>query len=363
MVPHPQRSGKKLAFIMEQDALVASSQQVKLPLALFTFESNKKKQLLFDPSTKKICGIISAAFADAICVFENGGWLLMLQHKQHGFQEQQEQTIFLVHASTGRRLELPACPSVVDGLFVFYVGSSEVPLVVACIETISKVPTVHVACPGDIYWSVYKNMEDSSCLPQHPYTRVKCTLIIDVVLLGKQAVCVDYHGKILIFDVTEMSWRTALSKGWNERNAHFLVASSGKVVLISCRRFCGRFCDFKFFKLNAEALEWSPLDDTELDGSSWFLYRGRSILAREEGKRKVYTFYPNQWGGSTPIDADSSRKRKVAHMKSLSSREKSITNIFMHDLEDDVVTKVLPASIVTEERHWVRSSVFGGPFQ
>ncbi|KAF7103300.1 hypothetical protein CFC21_104301 [Triticum aestivum] len=349
---------------MEQDALLASSQQAKLPLALFIFESNKKKQLLFDPSTKKIRGIISVAFADATCVFENGGWLLMLQHKQHGFQEQQEQTIFLVHASTGRRLELPACPSVIDGLFVFYVGSSEVPLVVVCIETISGVPTVYVACPGDIYWSVYKNIEDGSHLPLDPHRRIKCTLIIDAVLLGKQAVCVDYHGKILIFDVTEMSWRrTALSKGWNERDAHFLVASSEEVVLISCRRFRGRFCDFKFFKLDAEALEWSPLDDTELDGCSWFLYRGRSILAREEGKRKVYTFYPSQWGGSTPIDADSSRKRKVAHMKSLSSREKSVTNIFMHDLEDGVVRTVLPASIVTEERHWLRSSVFGGPFQ
>uniref|UniRef100_A0A453SP30 KIB1-4 beta-propeller domain-containing protein n=2 Tax=Aegilops tauschii TaxID=37682 RepID=A0A453SP30_AEGTS len=199
---------------MEQDTLLASSQQAKLPLALFTFESNKKKQLLFDPSTKKIRRIISAAFADATCVFENGGWLLMLQHKQHGFQEQQEQTIFLVHANTGRRLELPACPSVIDGLFVFYVGSSEVPLVVVCIETISGVPTVHVACPGDIYWSVYKNTEDGSHLRLDPHRRIKCTLIIDVVLLGKQAVCVDYHGKILIFDVTEMSWRrTALSKG------------------------------------------------------------------------------------------------------------------------------------------------------
>lgn len=348
---------------MEQDALLASSQHVKLPLALFTFDSNKKKQLLFDPSTKKIRGIISAAFADATCVFENGGWLLMLQQKQHGFQKQQEQTIFLVHASTGRRLELPACPSVVDGLFVFYVGSREVPLVVACIETVSRVPTVHVACPGDIYWSVYKNIEDGSHLLQDPHRRIKFNLIVDVVLLGRQAVCVDYHGKILIFNVTEMSWRTALSQGWSEKDAHFLVASGEKVVLISCRRFRGRFCDFKFFKLDAEALEWSPLDDTELNDSSWFLYRGRSILVREEGKRRVYSFYPNQWGGSTPINAESSRKRKVAHNNSMSSREKSVTNIYMHDLEDGVVRTVLPASIVTEERLWLRSSVFGGPFQ
>uniref|UniRef100_A0ACD5UHG8 Uncharacterized protein n=1 Tax=Avena sativa TaxID=4498 RepID=A0ACD5UHG8_AVESA len=347
---------------MEPDVLPASSQQVKLPFALFALESNGQKRLLFDLSTKKIHGVVSATFADATCVFENGGWLLMIQHKQQGFQEQHLQTIFLVHASTGRRVDLPACPSVVDGLFVFYIGSHEVPLVVACIETVSKVLTVHVACPGDVYWSVYKNMDDSSHLLQDPHRRIKFTLIVDAVLLGKQAVCVDYNGKILIFDVTEMRWRTALSPGWSEKNAHFLVASGEKVVLVSCHRCRARFCDFRFFKLDAEALEWSPVDDTELRDSSWFLYRGRSFRVREEGKRRVYTFYPSQWGGSTPIDAESSRKRKVAHNKSMHPREKSITNIYMHDLEDGVVRTVLPTSIVTEARHWLQSGVFGGPF-
>ncbi|KAM0915322.1 hypothetical protein ACQ4PT_010929 [Festuca glaucescens] len=346
---------------MEPDATPASAQQAKLPLALFALESNSKKRLLFDLSTKKIRGVVSAVSADATCVFENGGWLLMIQHKKQCFEEQHLETIFLVHASTGRRVDLPPCPSVVDRLFVFYIGSHEMPLVVVCIETISKVPTVHVACPGDVYWSVYKN--DGSHLLQDPHRRIKFTLIVDVILLGKQAVCVDYHGKILIFDVTEMSWKTALSPGWSERDAHFLVASGEKVVLISCRRYRARFCDFKFFKLDAEALEWSPLDDTELDDSSWFLYRGRSFRARGEGKRRVYTFYPNQWGGSTPIDAESSRKRKVAHNKSMHLREKSVTNIYMHDLEDGVVRTVLPASIVTEARHWVQAGVFGGSFQ
>lgn len=345
---------------MEPDAPPASSQQAKLPLALFALESNSKKRLLFDLSTKKIRGVVCTAYPDAICVFENGGWLLMIQHKRQGIEEEHLEAIFLLHARTSRRVDLPACPSVVDGLFVFYIGSHEVPLVVACIETISGVPTVHVTCPGDMYWSVYKN---TSHLLQDPPRRIKCNLIVDVVLHGKQAVCVDYYGRILIFDVTEMSWRTALSPGWDEREAHFLVASGEKVVLISCRRYGARFCDFKFFKLDAEALEWSPLDDTELDDSSWFLYRGRSFRATGEGKRRVYTFNPNQWGGSTPIDAQSSRKRKVAHNKSMHPREKCITNIYMHDLEDGVVRTVLPASIVTEARHWVQSGVFGGPCQ
>lgn len=37
-----------------------------------------------------------------------------------------------------------------------------------------------------------------------------------------------------------------------------------------------------------EALEWSPLDDPELDDNSiWFLREGCAFRVREEGERKV----------------------------------------------------------------------------
>jgi hypothetical protein len=108
-----------------------SSEEVKLPMALFAVERNSNKRLLFDVTTQKIRGVSSSVFPNATCAFENGGWLLMVQPKPLDFKEQ---AVFLVHQGTSRRLDLPAFGSSSNGLFVFYVNSHGTPLVVARVQ-------------------------------------------------------------------------------------------------------------------------------------------------------------------------------------------------------------------------------------
>jgi len=149
---------------------------VKLPLALFAIECNSKKRLLFDVSSGKIRGVTSSVFPHATCAFENGGWLLMIQHKEGYFQGR---TVFLVHPSSGRRLDLPEFPCSeegYDGFFVFYVGTQETPLVVARVEIWSVVPTVHIACPGDMYWTVYKHGVEPPHMSRKMRKLLECTL-------------------------------------------------------------------------------------------------------------------------------------------------------------------------------------------
>ncbi|KAJ1267444.1 hypothetical protein BS78_07G056300, partial [Paspalum vaginatum] len=325
------------------------SEQMK---AMFAVEHCSKTRLLFDVSSRKIHGVSSSAFPDATCAFENGGWLLMIQGKS------QEQTAFLVHPSSGRQLHLPPvlCPRD-RGVFVFYVSShAGTPLVVARIEIWSLVPTVHIACPGDGYWSVYTHDDvdlrgSSSGVPPEPPT-----CIVD----------------ILMFDVTEMTWRrrrrmrrtTAPGPAGIIRrdDGCFLVAaaSAGEVVLVS-RSHTAAAADgaFKFFKLDMEALEWSLLDDRELDDTSWFLCKGQSFRAKEAGKRKVYTFgRPKNCTGSA-VEATTT----ASCLSSTFRHEifKSITNICAYDLDDGTVDMVIPASVVTEVRHWVQPSIFATP--
>ena len=48
----------------------------------------------------------------------------------------------------------------------------------------------------------------------------------------------------------------------------------------------GRGSAFRFFKQSVE-VEWSLLDDQELDDTSWFLCKGKSIRAKKEVRTKV----------------------------------------------------------------------------
>uniref|UniRef100_A0A0D3GKH6 Uncharacterized protein n=1 Tax=Oryza barthii TaxID=65489 RepID=A0A0D3GKH6_9ORYZ len=321
---------------MEPDASPTSttscSKQSKLPLALLTLECNSNKCFLFDPSTKQTRGAtdMAAFFPDAATLaFENRGWLLMPPARENTANR------LPVHAGNGRRVDLLVFRSVAGGLFVFHINSHGEPLVVACVETASDYPTI---------------------LPR------------------RRVVCADYRGRISVFDMTETAWRTPVpSPGWNWQEDHFLVTASGEgggeeeeeeeVILVSCRRRDDRFCEFKFFKLDI-AMAPSPLEAGDLDGFSWFLCRGRSSRLREEkGGRKVYTFCPDRlWGESRTIDLGNGKKRKMAPFNPRGLIEKSITNVYAHNLVDGVVEELLPASIVTEARHWVHSAVFSEPF-
>ncbi|XP_044958220.1 uncharacterized protein LOC123409356 [Hordeum vulgare subsp. vulgare] len=171
----------------------ASEEARVLPLALFAVEHNSKKRLLFDVSSRNIRGITSMLFPDAFVEFESCGWLLMVRRKPFYFQEQ---VVFLVHPSTGRRIDMPVLRSPNSGYFVFYVDprGSGTPLVVACIQIMSVVPTVHVACPGDVYWCVHKHTcqlhpSEAMCRSIHN------TLIMDVALVGTQAVYLCEGGR------------------------------------------------------------------------------------------------------------------------------------------------------------------------
>ncbi|WVZ94935.1 hypothetical protein U9M48_040761, partial [Paspalum notatum var. saurae] len=326
-----------------------SEQMKQFPLSMLTVEHGSKKRLLFDVSSRKIHGVSSSVFPDATCAFENGGWLLMIQDNSQG-----QQTVFLVHPNSGRQLHLPPvlCPRD-RGVFVFYVNSHGTPLVVARIEIWSFVPTDHIACPGDGYWSVYTHDGvdlggSSSGVPPEP------TCIVDVALSGTQAVCLDLSGEVLMFDVTEMTWRrrrmgrTASPAGPTgiRRDGCFLVAaaSGGEVVLVSRSHTAADGVAFKFFKLDMEALEWSLLDDQELDDTSWFLCKGHSFRAKEAGKRKVYTFgRPKHCIGSVEATTASCFSSVFRH-----EIFKSITNIYAYDLDNGTVDMVIPASVVTE---------------
>lgn len=339
--------------------------QLQLPLALFAVERNSKKRLLFDVSSRKVRGISSVLFPDAFCESQNGGWLLMVQHKPFKLEEQ---IVFLVHPSTGRRIDLPLLRDASQGCFVAYIDSRGNPLVVACIEIMTVFPTVHITCPGDVYWCVYKHIDNPfmpeamcRCGRSTPMCRcTKSTYIIDVALIGTQAVCVESHGQILIFDVTEMTWRTVSCPEWTIGDAPYLVASNTEVVLISWDRGA-EVRAFKFFKLDVKALEWSSLDDGELDNTSWFLWKGQSFRVSEEGKRKVYTFGPDQCKPPMTSVTDSSTTMNWITYSTGGSKLKSITNIYVYDLVDGTVEMVIPASIVTEVRGWVQSSTFATP--
>lgn len=324
------------------------SKELMVPLALFAVELNSKKRLLFDVSSRKIHGVTSTVFPDAFCEFENGGWLLMAQHKPLSFQDQ---IVFLVHPSTGTHLDLPVLRSPNEGFFVFYVGSHGMPLVVAFIEIMSAVPTAHIACPGDVYWSIYKHISDPEM--SEAMHKVQSALIVDVVLLGKQAVCVDFHGQILSFSITDMIWRTVSScPDWSKQDSHFLVASNEQVVAIL--HPCKTGSAFKFFKLDLQAMEWSLLDDRELDNTSWFLCKGQSYRVKEEGKRRVYLFGPNKCAGSIVNGTEVATFTGSLGPSTL----KSITNIYAYDLVDETVETVIPASIVTEVHRWILPSTF-----
>ncbi|XBI02746.1 hypothetical protein VPH35_131253 [Triticum aestivum] len=285
-----------------------------------------RKRLLFDVSSGNIRGITSALFPDAFVEFESCGWLLMVRHKPFHFQEQ---VVFLVHPSTGRRIDMPVLRSPDNGA----------PLVVACIQIMSVVPTVHVACPGDVYWCVHKHTYPSTLS------------VMDMALVGTRAVCAEFLGQILIFDITEMTWRAASCPEWSIQDAHYLVASVGKVVIVSCPRASA----FKFLQLDMEALAWSPLDDQELEDTSWFLPQGQSIRVKEEDRNKVYTFHPRGRGN---LETESSDGWTIT---SGPATLKTITNIYAYDLVAGTVETVIPASIFTEVSCWVRPSTFATP--
>nr|CAB3468931.1 unnamed protein product [Digitaria exilis] len=321
-------------------------------MAMFTMDRSSKKRLLFDVTTRTIRSVTSSVFPDATCAFENGGWLLMLQRNNPpplGFVEQHQAAVFLLHPTTGTRLDLPplsSSSSSSSGLFVFYVNSHGAPLVVARVEAISLVPTVHVACPGDLFWSVYKHDVDVAAMEeethQHqPWRRqrrrrlVEPVSIADVALVGTQAVCLDAGGEVLGFDVAEMTWRRRTpavipDSGGIALYARSLVAAGGEVVLVSRPRGVG--------------LEWSPMERRELDDTRWFFRKGQSFRAMDPGKRRVYVF----GGGSTAAEAS---------VAGGSSGLKSTTNVYGYDLDDAPVEMVIPASIVTEGCRWVRPSV------
>ncbi|KAE8774461.1 hypothetical protein D1007_53166 [Hordeum vulgare] len=182
------------------------------------------------------------------------------------------------------------------------------------------------------------------------------TLIMDVALVGTQAVCAEFLGQILIFDITEMTWRAASCPEWSIQDAYYLVASIGKVVIVSCPRATTGSA-FKFLQLDMEVLAWSPLDNQELDDTSWFLSQGQSICAKEEGGRKVYTFHPRGRGSSA---TESSDGRTITPGP---ATLKTITNIYAYDLVAGTVETLIPASIVTEVSCWVRPSTFATPKQ
>ncbi|XP_062234202.1 uncharacterized protein LOC133931353 [Phragmites australis] len=336
------------------------SEELKLPLALFAVKRNSKRRLLFDVSSREIRGVSSPVFPEATCAFENGGWLLMIRHKPLCFQEQ---IVFLVHPSSGRRLDLPAVHSCDKAFFVFYVDSHGAPLVVARIEIWSLVPTIHIACPGDVYWSVYQHDADPPRISRAMRRVHEPTCFADVALLGTQAICLDLNGEILVFDVTEMAWRRTVScPEGSKQDANFLVASNGEVVLVSRSHTMENA--FKFFKLEMEVLDWSPLSDWELDGTSWFLRKGQSFRVKEAGKRKVYTFDGPKQSTKSASESSNSAVKVTTYFSGTSGHDetlKSITNIYAYDLDDGTVEMVIPASIVTEARHWVQPGIFATP--
>ncbi|EAZ38192.1 hypothetical protein OsJ_22543 [Oryza sativa Japonica Group] len=343
-----QSSSSTTAESTARDSSLHTVQVFRCFCARLSHGNKCKKRLLFDVSSRKIHGVTSTVFPDAFCEFENGGWLLMAQHKPLSFQDQ---IVFLVHPSTGTHLDLPVLRSPNEGFFVFYVGSHGMPLVVAFIEIMSAVPTAHIACPGDVYWSIYKHISDPE-MSEAMY-KVQSALIVDVVLLGKQAVCVDFHGQILSFSITDMIWRTVSScPDWSKQDSHFLVASNEQVVAIL--HPCKTGSAFKFFKLDLQAMEWSLLDDRELDNTSWFLCKGQSYHVKEEGKRRVYLFGPNKCAGSIVNGTEVATFTGSLGPSTL----KSITNIYAYDLVDETVETVIPASIVTEVHRWILPSTF-----
>jgi hypothetical protein len=274
-------------------------------------------------------------------------------------RRQQQQVAFLVHAESGRRLDLPAPPlSREKGFFVFYVGSHGTPLFAACVEFCSAVPTIHIACPGDVYWSVYKHgAEPPHMLPEARRRLFVRTCIVDVALVKTHAICLEHSGQVLVFDITEMTWRgTVPCPEWNKEAAHFLVSSNGKAVLVS-RLPTKENAAFRFFELDVEALEWSPMDDAELDDTSWFLRKGQSLQARDAGKRKVYTLKRSGSIGSHKQTSNGMRPQALG-TSSGQEESKSITNIYAYDLDDGTVEMLIPASLVTEACHWVRPSMF-----
>uniref|UniRef100_A0A0E0LFB2 Uncharacterized protein n=1 Tax=Oryza punctata TaxID=4537 RepID=A0A0E0LFB2_ORYPU len=281
--------------------------KVKLPLALLSLERKSQKHLLFDLSTNQTRGICSA----------NSGWFLMVQNKPPHSEEM-----------TCKRVNLPVLRSAKEGFFAFYVGSHGSPLVVAFIEnklTYDLLPTIHTVCPGDIYWSVYEHAGYHSQLNES-YRFLEDIIIVDVALVGREVICVDYYGKIMVFNITEMTWRTAFAPEWSIADEHFVVAMEGQVVLVSCRHHpCSH--PFRFLKL----------DESELDNSTWFLQKELLL----EGKRKVYMFGSD---GLTTKEVDYREKPPA---------EKSIMNIFAQDLVDGTTEKILLASIVTEACIWV----------
>ncbi|OEL15482.1 hypothetical protein BAE44_0023500 [Dichanthelium oligosanthes] len=57
-------------------------------------------------------------------------------------------------------------------------------------------------------------------------------------------------------------------------NARSLIAAGRELLLVSRPR-AAQSAAFRFFKLDMEALEWSPLERRELDDTSWFLHKGQ----------------------------------------------------------------------------------------
>lgn len=136
---------------------------------------------------------------------------------------------------------------------------------------------MHTACPGDKYWSVYKHGGvEPPYMPGRMRRFHKRACIADVALLGTQAICLEISGQVLFFDVTEMTWgrrRMAPCPGWSEGDCHFLVASHGKVVLVSRRGTAENA--FRLFRLDIDALEWSQLGVT----GSWMTPAGFFAMA------------------------------------------------------------------------------------
>ncbi|KAM0912569.1 hypothetical protein ACQ4PT_012726 [Festuca glaucescens] len=280
----------------------------------------------------------------------------MVQRKPFYFREQID---FLIHPSTCKRIDLSVLHSPNKGYFVFYVGPRGTPLVVACIQIMSVVPTVHVMCLRDVYWCVHKHtsnlhLSEAMCRP------IDNTLITDVALIGTWVVCAEFLGQILIFDIIEMTWRTASCPEWSLQDAHYLVASIGEVVIVSCLRATVGSA-FKFFKKDMEALEWSPLDGQELDDTSWFLCKGQSIHVKEEDGRKVYTFDQRRCSGSV-VESSDGRKATMCITDTLGPPTlKNITNIYAYNLVAGTVEIVIPTSIVMEVRRWVQPGIFATP--
>lgn len=284
----------------------------KLPVLLIERDHSTEERSVFDLSTKKFHVIKNPDFLDAKCICGRGEWLLMCREaavRDCWF------TLFLLNPVSGVKVELPTVHGVLRGPSTFSLSSGYPDLIITGTTHFRRgVFTLRIMRAGDEAWEEYS------------IEGIQNTVINRVALAGRRVLCVDYRGRVIVFDLLERSLRYFTNLKPCLRGFHSVIECDGEVVMADSTKPMFRY--FRFMRFDWGLMSWVEVDERELRNASWFMDSPSACMRTCEGM-KVYTLMPNENGSPNPPDYHATKCFRTSTRR---FDMDSMFNIYMHNL-------------------------------